>query len=194
MLAKIDWNNPPCDPPAQPDYSGFPFWEVFQAEPNKERRICDFLEEKLKIVLYWPHFTASRMYRGRLRVPVLRAILPGVLFCPIDTITGRDRDRILDWVRLRPLQLGRYITKDEIEIIREIQGRLNARHSRDVATAPELEIGQRVRFRNDVYADKLGDASVTAIAPGGRISIKIDGKLFGGKRDMVVSAVELEAK
>jgi len=193
MLAKIDWNAAPCDAPVLPDYSGFPFWEAFVAEPNKERKVCDFLHEKLGIDLYWPHYTVQLVRRGRVQMPSPRAVLPCVVLAPIEYLAGSGRDRILDWLHLRPLRLARPLTKDEIEMLREIEGRLNMRYQRDLAVAGHFEVGQRARFRNDVYAEKLGDVLVTKVASAGRISIKVDGKLFGGKRDMVVSAVELEA-
>ncbi|MDP2410370.1 MAG: hypothetical protein Q8M26_08795 [Pseudolabrys sp.] len=194
MLAKIDWNTAPCDPLPETEYSGYPDWEVFLAEPNKERRICDFLKDKLGIVLYWPHYTIQRTRRGRTQMPSARSVLPGMLFAPIEFLQINGRNRILDWVRIRPLRLARFVDKAEIEMIRDIEARLNIRFQGYTDGMPALEVGQAVRFRNDVYADKLGDAVVTKVAPGGRISIKVEGKLFGGKQDMVVSAGELEAK
>lgn len=194
MLAKIEWPSPPCEPKPDLDYSGFPLWEAFVTEPNKERRVCDFLKEQLNITMYWPHYSVQRCWRGRAHVNVSRSVLPCVVLAPIEFITGRDRDRILDWVHVRPLRLARHLTKDEVEILREIEARLAIHFQGYLNGQPSFEIGQEVKFRNDIYSDKFGDAVVTKVAPGGRIGVRIKGKLFGGRQDMVVSAVELEAK
>lgn len=194
MLAKIDWNTAPCEPKALPDYSGFPLWEAFVTEPNKERKVCDFLLDKLGIAMYWPHFTVQRNVRGRVHVGVSRSILPCVILAPLEFFNFDDRARVLEWVHIRPLRLARHLTKDEVEMLREIEARLAIHHQGYGEAAPCFRNGQEVKFRNDVYADKFGDAVVTKVAPGGRIGVRIKGKLFGGRQDMVVSAVELEAK
>lgn len=194
MLAKIDWSAAPCEPKALPDYSGFPLWEAFVTDPNKERKICDFLLEKIGIAMYWPHFTSFKHWRGRMRTSALRSVVPCVIFAPLEFLNFDDRDRILEWVHIRPLRLTYHLTKVDIEMLREIEARLAIHHQGYGEAPPCFKTGQDVKFRNDVYADKFGDAVVTKVAPGGRIGVRIKRKLFGSRQDIVVSAVELEAK
>lgn len=192
MLAKIDWTSAPCEPVADIDYTGFPHWVALAAEPNRERKAADWLKDKLNIHVYWPHFTEQRRYRGRSHIPFFRSVLPGVLLAPAELMDIADRDAILDWAHLRRIKLSRFITKAEVEIIREIEARLSAR-ANGHEIAPTFAVGQLVRFLSDTFAAYFGDARVIEIASGGRISIKMQRKLFGGKDVIWTTAAELEA-
>ena len=191
MLANKAWFKPaPCDPIADLEYAGFPYWVALAAEPNREKRSAEWLRDKLNIHVYWPFYVVQKVHRGRLHVPVMRAVLPGVLLAPAELMEIDNRDAILDWAKLRRVKLSRFITKAEVEVIREIEAKLNVRADKN---APTFTVGQRVRFLSELYAAYLGDGTVIEIASGNRISIKVEGKLFGGKDEIVVPAAELEA-
>lgn len=188
MLAKATMSEVWGEPAEPIAPSVFPLWGAYHAEPNREQRSADLVEEHGQTVVYWPHYSTQVRCGSRRQRQVFRSVIPGVLFAPKGTFKGSE-DPLLGFARLHPVNLGRYITAREIEVIREIEGKLNIREAKRVRG---LLVGDRVRFANDVYAAFLGEGEIMTIAPGGRISLKIDGKLFGGKDTITVTAAELE--
>lgn len=190
MLAKTTmadvWGEPAI--PVVP--SIFPEWEAFHAEPNREQKSADLLEDRASKVVYWPHYWTHIRCGTRRQREIARSVIPGVLFAPAGMLgVGREREMLLDWARLHPVALRRHLTAAEIEIIREIAGKLAMREANKVRG---LHQGDRVKFVNEGYAEFFGDGSIIAVAPGGRIRLKMDRKLFGGKDEITVSAAELE--
>lgn len=189
MLAKIDWNSAPCDPVADIDYTGFPHWVALAAEPNRERKAADWLKDKLNIHVYWPNYTVQRIFRGRPRMAVHRSVLPGILLAPAELMEVDNRDAILDWAHLRRVKLARFITKAEVEVIRQIEAALNVCRSEKTCY---LKINDPVCFVDPVKAAFLGEGTVIEIASFNRITIKLKVKLIGTDV-MTVSGAELEA-
>lgn len=190
MLAKQEWHY--RRPKAAPDvdYSGYPHWSVLLAEPNREQRSAECLK-RVNVHAYLPLFTKQLRCRGaRTHRPRQCAVVPGMLFVPCEMLDIGNREQILDWAKLRRSRVGRTLVKSEIEIIREIEAKLNVRFDKKTHS---FEIGQRVRFQSDLYAAFLGEGTVIEVATNTRISIKVKGKLFGGKDVIVVPAAELEA-
>ena len=190
MLAKIDWSTAPCEAKPLPDYSGFPLWEAFVTEPNRERKVADFLKEKLGIEMYWPHFMAKRRMRGSFYAPVAKAVFPCMLFAPIEFFSFDDREQVLDWVRMKPLKL-RHLSKFEIDEVRDMEARL-------VVPLPKaghmLRKGDKVEFVRKTYRESLVEGDVMEVAAEGRIRVKCVGKLFGAIDTFWISAAELVAK
>lgn len=190
MLAKTTMAEVFGTPQVDTGPSIFPHWEAFHAEPNREQRSADLLEERARKVVYWPHYWTQIRCGTRRQREIARSVIPGVLFAPTGMLgLGREREMLLDWARLHPVALRRHLTAAEIEIIREIAGKLALRETNKVRGLHE---GDRVKFVNDGYAEFFGEGSIIAIAPGGRIRLKMDRKLFGGKDEITVTAVELE--
>jgi hypothetical protein len=188
MLAKIDWTKAPCEPIAELEYSGFPHWVALAAEPNRERKAADWLKDHLNIHIYWPFYTVQRRGHSRISSAVYKAVLPGILLAPAELMEIDNRDAILDWARLRRVKLSRFITKAEVEVIREIEALLNIPQSEKTFDGA---IGNPARFLDETKAAFLGEGTIIAIAPGNRITIKLKVKLIGTDV-MTVSGAELE--
>lgn len=191
MLAKINWTQAPCEPVADIDYNGFPFWVVLIGEPSRERRVADWFKDQLNIHIYWPHYTVQKHQPFRRRYVVFKAVLPGVLLAPAELMDIVNRDKILDYVRLRRARLpyGRkFIDKSEVELIRQVEATLNLPPSEKTFN---YKIGDRVRFLDDTKAAFLGEGTIISIAAGNRITIKLKVKMIGTDV-MTVSGVELE--
>lgn len=190
MLARQDWHHPPCEPIPDVDYSGFPFWQVLLAEPNREQRSADCLK-RVNIHAYLPQFTKQHRARGtRQSRARLCAVVPCMLFVPAEMLDTGNREQILDWAKLRRSKCGRHLTKAEVEVIREIEAKLNIRYDKKTYN---FEIGQRVRFQSELWMAFLGEGVVIEVASHSRICIKVEQKLFGGKDTIWIPAAELEA-
>lgn len=190
MLAKDGWFEPaPVAPLPDVNYSGFPFWEAFLAEPNREQRSADWLKNHLNVVVYWPHYFVKTRCGPRSHRHRPRGVISCTILAPVELLDVKGRDRILDWAGLRPRNFGRDLTKFEVDLIREIEGKLNVTYDKKTHN---FQIGQRVRFLNDLYAAFFGEGVVIDLASSSRIRVKVNGKLFGGKDEITVPAAELE--
>ncbi|MDB5555406.1 MAG: hypothetical protein JWL86_5390 [Rhizobium sp.] len=190
MLANKAWFKPaPCDPIEDLDYTGFPEWVALAAEPNREKRSAEWLRDKLNIHVYWPHFTVQRIYRGRPRIALQRSVLPGILLAPSELMEIDNRDAILEWSKLRRVKLSRFITKAEVEIVRNIEALLNVCRSEKTNY---FKNGDAVHFLDPTKAAFLGEGTIIEIASGNRITVKLKVKLIGTDV-MIVSGAELEA-
>jgi hypothetical protein len=190
MLAKQDWH---FQPDAAPDveYNGYPFWQCLMSEPNREVQSAKLLQ-RVNVHAYVPLFSKQRRCRGTQRSHHHRqcAVVPCMIFVPVEMLEVRNREQILEWAKLRRSRVGRPLTKAEVEIIREIEAKLNRRFDKKTFNfLPE----QRVRFLSELWAAYLGEAKVIEVASDQRIRVKSEGKLFGGKDTFWVPAAELEA-
>jgi len=183
-------------PAATPDveYSGFPWWHALTVEPNGERKSAELLR-KVNVHVYLPLFSKKICRRGSKSGRRECAVMPGLLFVPAEMMQIRRRDETLKWARIRGFlrAAGGYlaqIRKDQIEIIREIEARLNM--PPQMIKKVEFKIGQRVRFLNGVYSAFLGEASVFEVASDHRIGIS-GPMLFGSAIKIYVPASEIEA-
>lgn len=174
----------------------FPFWNVLLVETNHERRAAEWLLANVRIVAYWPNF--PRQYRSRGKVTRHRtcAVIPGLLFVPLEFMDLRRRDEVLPYVHAYGFVMSAgnpaLLTKAEVEIIREIEARLNLPDDAvGDAVGKRLEVGQRVRFLNEVYAAFFGDGAIREVASKTRIGVEV-AQLFGGPRTVFVPAAEIE--
>lgn len=193
MLAPTTNNifgHPIPQPAPEVEYDGFPFWSVLLAEPNKEARSAECLK-RVNVHAYLPTFTkqirchVGNRFRAR-QVPVL----PGMMFVPVDMLDVGNRAKIMDWAQVRFAKVARPLGRQEVEIIREVEAKLSIRFDKK---SYNFKPGQRVRFICELYATFFGDGEVVEVASSGRISIKVDNKLIGGKRETWTTAAELEA-
>ena len=176
------------------EYSGFPWWHALTVEPNGERKSADMLR-KVNIHVYLPTFSKKICRRGSVTGRRSCAVLPGLLFVPAEIMQIGRRDETLKWARIRGFlrAAGGYlaqIRKDQIEIIREIEAKLNIPPS--LTKKVEFKIGQPVRFAKDLYSAFLGEATVFEVASDHRIGIT-GPMLFGRAIKIYVPASEIEA-
>jgi hypothetical protein len=123
------------------------------------------------------------------RIALKRSVLPGVLLAPAELMEIDNRDAILEWSKLRRVKLSRFITKAEVEVIRNIEAGLNVCRSEKTCF---FKITDEVRFVDPVKAAFLGEGTIIEIASGNRITVKLKVKLIGTDV-MIVSGAELEA-
>lgn len=190
MLAKIDWNEVGhCDPlPEVVDYSGYPEWLALMTQPAKETHAAELLK-RVNVHVYLALFSKqSRRARGvccHRQCPVL----PCMLFVPSEFLDHDRRDEVLEWAGVRMHRMLRPITKDEIELIRDVEARLNRRLTKKMSS---FVIGGKVRFYDERWAYSFGEATVFEIASENRIGVTVP-ELFGRPTKVYVPATEIEA-
>ncbi len=180
---------------APPKYSVFPWWHALVVESGRERKSADWLQEKAGVTVYLPHYMSKIRRRGNLHIHILRAVVPGLLFVPVEMMLVPRRDKIFEYAHvhgfLRTSDGGpALISKADVEKIREIEATLNLPPPCP-AKAKDLHPGDRVRFINETYAAFLGEGVVIAVANDARISVEVS-KMFGGRRTIRVAAHEIE--
>src|SRR3990167_10834433 len=114
------------------EYSDFPWWHALTVEPNGEHKSAKMLR-KVDIHVYFPTYSKKLCRRNVLIGRRLCAVTPGLLFVPAEIMQIRRRDETLKWARVRGFvhTLGAVrgglaqIRKDQIEIIRQIEAKLN---------------------------------------------------------------------
>jgi len=172
----------------------FPWWCAVVVKASRERKIADWMDEKLGLTPYWPHFTRQIRYRGRAHVPSLSAVVPGMLFVPESFIDHPRRDDVLDFIRSHGFlkttdgDIAR-LSKDQIETIRVIEAKLNLPPERKGVL---FKVGQRVEFTDPLIGYSWGTGTVVEIASQTRIGVEVV-KLFGRTTKVYVPASEIEA-
>lgn len=172
----------------------FPWWCAVVVKASRERKIADWMDEKLGITPYWPHFTRQIRYRGRMHVPSLSAVVPGLLFVPEAFLHHARRDEILDFIRSHGFlkttdgDIAR-LSKGQIETIRVIEAKLNLPPERKGVL---FKIGQKVEFTDPLIGYSWGTGVVVEIASPTRIGVEVK-KLFGRTTKVYVPASEIEA-
>lgn len=176
-------------------YGGFEEWYVLRVESNHEWRSARWLKRNVKIIAYWPHFTEKVRRRGKLHQAQPRAVMPGLLFVPQEFMNLRRRDEVIEYAHAYGIRLCKTkgaaadLGKPEIEIIREIEAKLNLPPERKNVL---FKMGQRVQFTNELYAAFWGTATIFEIASEARIGVEVD-KAIGGHTKVYVPASEIEA-
>lgn len=178
------------------EFSGFPWWHALQVTPNREVRSAEMLK-RVHVHAYLPRFVAHvRAPRGRRRA-VLRAVIPGMLFVPIEMIVMDGRDDLFDLCHVHdfvrkdggdPIKLR----KADIEIIREMEAKLYVPPPPEPSDLWAGGVGDHVRFRNDLYRAMLGDGVVKDVDQRPRIGVEVT-QLFGSPRIIWTTAAEIEA-
>lgn len=185
----------PEPPRFDPDsYAGFPIWNVLLVPPNGEAKAAEMLTEQFHVGVYLPSFTRQIRRRGKVHGHRLCAAMPGLLFAPQELLAIPRREEVFDLSRVRGFmratdgQLAT-LTKDQIEIIRHIEAKLNLPPPKD--GMPSFRVGERVRFAKDLYAAFWGEGVVFEVASGRRVGVEVK-KLFGRPTRVYVAASEIE--
>lgn len=180
-------------PEPERDYTGFPAWYALLVEPNREEKSAHRLA-RLHAHPYLPQFRKQVWCRGKVHVHRLTAVIPGMLFVPIETIRDLWGDDLCAYAHVRGcLHRGdgfpAELTKADIEIIREMEAKLNLPPQCQAAT---VRLGQVVRFLNDLYAAFWGKGTVVELANANRVGVEV-ANLFGRAVKVYVPASEIEA-
>lgn len=187
---------PPIDPLPEVHYSGFPRWLGLLPEVNRESRSADRLA-RLNIYCYLPRFSRVICRRGGRSCRRWYAVLPGLMFVPVEFMDVANRDRVLDWAHIRTPHFIRtaggtgILAKADIERIRQMEAELNLPPS-DIpaANGRALKPGARARFLAGSF-QWLGEGVVVDVASKARIGVEVD-QLFGARRKVYVPAREIE--
>lgn len=173
----------------------FPWWYVLLVEPNREPKSAEMLI-RLNMNCYLPTFVKQRRLGGPLRArrPRLYAVMPGMLFIPADYLNMPRREDAFKLAHVRGFMRGSMgkevcLSKANIEIIREIEAKLNLPPERKGVL---FQVGQQVRFVNELYAAFWGIGIIVEVASETRIGVEIK-KLFGGPTKVYIPAAEIEA-
>lgn len=182
---------PPIEPVPSPEYTGFPFWLGMLVDANREQKSADWLEVNAGVFVYLPRFAKKTQCRGSSHRHRLHAVVPGVLFVPEETINIPRRREVFEHAHVHGWMRGTSgiparLTKANIEVIREIEAKLNLPPE---AKGVLFKLGQRVRFVNDLYADFIGIGTIFEIASPSRIGVEVNG--LSGR--IYVPASEIEA-
>lgn len=176
-------------------YGPLECWYALQVEANREERSARWLERNVRIFPYWPNFPGQVRRRGKLHKSKRRAVMPGLLFVPQEFTDLKRRDEVFEYAHAHGIRLCRNqgtaidLGKSEIEIIRQIEAKLNL--------PPEckgvlFKLGDRVQFVNEMYAAFWGTATVFEIASEARIGVEV-AKAIGGQTKVYVPASVIEA-
>lgn len=175
------------------DYSGFPEWHALMVDPNREQKAADWLE-RVKMIVYLPRFQKQIHLRGKMHRARLYAVVPGMLFVPREMMQTRDRDAIFKWAGVHGYlrtadRAPAIITKADIELIRQMEARLNCPQR---AVTRDFKIGQQVQFVDSLFAYGWGNGVIVELAGHNRIGVEV-AKLFGRSTKVYVPASEIEA-
>lgn len=182
-------------PEASPEQL-FPWWNVLRVEANRERKAADWLLDQVSIGAYWPNFPKQVRGRGKITLHRACAVMPGLLFVPMEFLAKPRRDEIFEYIHAYGFMLScdrqALFSKSQIEIIREIEAKLNLPdHAVGDAVGARLEVGVRVRFLNQVYAAFIGDGVIVEVASRTRIGVEV-AQLIGGRQKVYIPASEIE--
>lgn len=175
---------------ARSEYSGFPKWNALRVRPGHEHKSAERLED-LRVYVYLPLFKKSCCRRGGLRERRDCAVMPGLLFVPIEMVDDiDDRDGCFDWAGVHEV-LAMLLTKHDVDELRRIEAKLNKPDHPVDAVGREIQIGQAARFVDPRSVRLFGEAAVFEVASFNRIGLEVSG-LFGGLTKVYVTADEIE--
>jgi transcription antitermination factor NusG len=179
-------------PPPEREYTGFPWWHALIVPPNREELSAERLA-RVNVQVYLPTYISQVRLRGRCARRRLFAVIPGMLFVPVEIVDIARRAQVFEFANVHGfVTIGRQparIAKADIEIIREIEAKLNTPLPRMRATA--FKVGQRVRFTSALYAAFLGEAVVEEVVSPTRIGVAVQ-RLFGRTVRVYVPESEIE--
>jgi len=193
MLAKIDWNNPPCEPQPVPEYSGFPLWHALLVEPNRERWSAEALM-RVNVHVYLALYQIS-YFRCGVRRTRQKPVIPGLLFVPTEYVDIPRRDEVFKWARVHGFMRSgngpSRVTKADVERIRVMEGKLNRPDEPCDVRGKPLEVGQEVRFLDPKDWNVFGDGIVVEVASFNRIGVETR-RLFGRAITIYTPSSEIE--
>lgn len=171
----------------------FPWWYALICEAGREFRAFSWIR-RLDVTAYVPCFGAQQNTRGRRHRMVLRPMIPGMVFVPGEYQTRPRRDELEACAHIYGCVTGANgaaarIAKSDIEIIRQIEGRINL--PIHVEAPIIIRGGDRVRFRDDLWAARWGIGKVFDVAKAPRIGVEVE-RLIGRAGKIYVPASEIE--
>lgn len=169
----------------------FARWYIMLTAPNREQKAAERLE-RLHVPIYLPMFTKQVNGRGRLHLPRLCAVIPGMLLAPCEIASLDNRDDALEWAGVLDFirtgdGLPYVTTKDDVERIRIMEAKLNLPPE---AKGVLFKVGQAVRFKSDFSF--WGKGTIFEIASEARIGLWVE-RLFGRTCKVYAPASEIEA-
>ncbi len=174
----------------------FPWWHALQVAPNREVKAAEFLK-RINVHAYLPQYVKHvRTCHGRRRA-TLRAVVPGMLFAPVEMLNLDRRDEVFrlchvhDLVRKNggePLLLS----KADIEVIRRMEADLYVPPPPEPTDLWRGAPGDAVQFKDPTYAAFWGKAQVVDIDQYPRISVA-GVQLFGVRKVVWTTADKIEA-
>jgi transcription antitermination factor NusG len=171
----------------------FPWWYALLCEAGREFGAFSWIR-RLDVIAYVPCFGVQRNTRGRRHRMGLRPMIPGMVFVPGEYQVRPRREELESYAHIYGCVTGANgaparIAKSDIEIIRQIEGRLNL--PAPVMAPIIIHVGDRVRFTDSLWAARWGIGRVFAVANGGRIGIEVN-RLIGRAGKLYVPASEIE--
>ena len=169
-------------------------WHGLFTQPNKEGK-AEVILRKRKIDCYLPKFTKQVRSKGRLHRPKNCAVIPGMLFIPVEAMAAKRRTEIFREAAIYGFlrttgNVPKSIPQRDIEIIKAIETKLN-RNTKVIHS--DFKPGQKVRFRDQVYSAYLGSAEIFEVLANGKNVGIIVQQLFGRLTRIHVAASDLVA-
>ena len=171
-----------------------PWWIALQVAGGRECWASRWFMRR-KIVSYVPVVATKTPLRGKKHHRLyFHPITPGLIFVPAEFTSLARRTEIEGYAHVYGyLKTGgeiSRISKGDIEIIRDIEAKL----SMPPPPAKRVKVptvGDRVRFRNSLYAKSLGRGIVFQVASNARIGVEVE-RLVGRAGRIFVPAHEIE--
>lgn len=171
-----------------------PWWHALLVPPNRELKaeewLCRFMTD-----VYVPKFTRQVCRSRKFRINVARrcAVIPGMVFVPVETLDIPRRDEVFAYAHVRGFMrssdgLPQIIHKRDIDEIRRIEKIENLPKE---AKGVLFKTGQQVRFVRDIL-EHWGDGKIFEIASKTRIGVEVK-RLFGRTTRIYVPVSEIEA-
>jgi hypothetical protein len=172
----------------------FKWWHVLLTAPNHETAAAEWLQEQSAALIYLPLFARQVRCRGRKHHVRLCAVIPGMLFAPVEIMEMARRDEVLEFAGVRDFIRGSNgdparVSEGEIDKIRVIEAKLNLPPE---AKGVLFKKTQEVRFRDEVLNAFWGSGIIFEIASETRIGVEVK-TLFGRPGKVYVPASEIEA-
>lgn len=177
-----------------PEAPRHPWWHALLVPPNREVKAAEWLERFIP-TLFLPTFT-RQVFRSRrcfIRQSRRCAVLPGMLFAPVEALDIPRRREVFDHARVRGFMrssdgLPQIIHKRDIDEIKRMEAEQNLPPE---AKGTFFKLNQQVRFTRDSL-ESWGRGTVFEIASKTRIGVEV-GRLFGRTTKVYVPASEIEA-
>ena len=169
-------------------------WHGLFTQPNKEGKAEDILKKR-KIDCYLPKFTKQVRAKGRSHRPKNCAVIPGMLFIPVEAMAAKRRTEIFREAAIYGFlrtagNVPASIPQRDIEIIKAIEVKLN-RTTKQIHS--DFRVGQKVKFKDQVYSAYLGSAEIFEVLANGKNVGIIVPMLFGQPTRIHVAASDLVA-
>lgn len=168
-------------------------WAALTVRPSKEQGAADRLRE-YKLFSYWPCYLKQQNMGSGRRRPIYSPVMPGYIF-----IAVRAGSNVNPWhvLTMTPGIIGyvrngqgapAFLTNDDIEIIRNIEGGLNL--PPPIKVIHKFKVGDKVRFTDDLMG-RWPSGKVKSLASNNGISVEVP--LLGRLVPITVYPHQIEA-